>query len=149
MKKSTVVFLFTALVATSPVNFAATLNSMNKVQVENNLINKTLTSIGVDNLDGRTVNNSNSVFLDGHGHVFGEMGQKPTNEPQTDKGIYTIKNDGAIYITWEHWDNKKQLCFHIFNAKNAYISIDCTNVFHSAFMKAAIQSGNHILDFKN
>lgn len=40
--------------------------------------------------------------------------------------------------------HRQQLCGHIFETKNAYISIDCNNIFHTVFMKEAVQSGNHI-----
>jgi hypothetical protein len=144
MKKVTVVIIFAALSVISPLSFGAILKSMNKVQVEQAFINKTFTSIATDNLNGRTINNTNSVFLDDHGNILGKMAHKPANEPQTDKGVYSIKDDGTLYVTWQHWDGAKQLCFHMFDTKNAYIAIDCTDVFHSAFMKDAMQSGNHI-----
>lgn len=144
MKKTAAMIMFTALVATSSLSIGATLNSMNKSQIEQAFIHNTFTSIATDNLNGRTVDNSNSVYLDGHGNILGKMSQKPADEPQTDKGVYSIADDGALSITWQHWDGHKQLCFHIFNTQNAYIAVDCANVFHSAFMKAAIQAGNHL-----
>ncbi len=144
MKKSVAVVIFAALAASSTLSLGATLNSMNKVEIEQAFINKTLISIATDNLNGRTIDNTNSVFLDDQGKILGKMAHKPANTPQTDKGIYSIKDDGTLYITWQHWDDAKQLCFHIFTTKNAYIAIECANVFHSAFMKEAIQSGNHL-----
>lgn len=47
-------------------------------------------------------------------------------------------------ITWQHWDEGKKLCFHAFDTANAYVNVDCDNVLHTAFMKEAIQSGNHL-----
>ncbi len=86
--------------------------------------------------------------MDDQGNILGKMTRKPVNEPQIDKGIYVIKTDGNFYITWQHWDGAKKLCLHIFNFQNAYISANCANVFHIAFMKDAIQLGNHLGDKK-
>jgi hypothetical protein len=128
--------------ANSSLCFAATLSSLNKEQFVKAFVNKTSVSIATDNLNGRTIENTFSMFLDDHGNAVGKMSQKPTNEPQTDKGIYSINDDGTAYITWQHWDGKKTLCFRAFNTENAYINVGCDNVFHTAFMKEAIQPGN-------
>lgn len=144
MKKLTALITFTGFIATSTWSFGSTLNSMNKTQLEQAFINKTLTSIPTDNLNGRTINNTDSVFLDAQGNIQSKMAHKPANAPQADKGVYSIEDNGTLHITWQHWDDAKPLCFHIFNTKNAYIAIDCADVFHSAFMKAAVQSGNHL-----
>jgi len=117
---------------------------MNKTQFEQAFVNKTFTSIATDNLNGRTIDNTFSMFLDNQGNIWGKMSHKPVNEPQTDQGTYSVGKDGTFYITWQHWDGAKQLCGYVFETKNAYISVDCNQVFHTAFMKAAAQSGNHL-----
>ena len=132
------------LLCTTTMCFAVTLHSMSKLQIEAAFFNKTYISIPVDNLDGKTVNDSNTIYLDGKGVVVGEMGIKPKHEPKIATGSYTISKDGAVYIQWKHWDFKKRLCFHLYETNNAYVSIDCHNVFHSVFMKSARQLGNHI-----
>jgi len=144
MKKLSNLILFISFIAMSSLSMAATLTSMNKEQIKQAFINKTSTSIATDNLNGRDINNTFSFYLDEKGNLFGKMAKKPADQPQTDKGVYTIKDDGTIYLTWQHWDGAKQLCFHIFNTQNAFITVDCNNVFHSAFMKAAIKPGNHL-----
>ena len=88
------------------------------------------------------------MFLDDKGNIIGKMSHKPSNEPQIDKGIYSIDADGTAYITWQHWDGTKKLCFHAFNTENAYINVGCDNVFHTVFMKDAIKSGNHLKEDK-
>ncbi len=128
----------------STTSFAATLHSMSKLQIEQAFFNKTYTSIPVDNLDGKTVNDSNTIYLDGKGHVVGAMSIKPKNEPKIDVGHYKLTKDGTLYIQWAHWDFQKRLCFHIYETQNAYVSVDCKNVFHSVFMKSAAKLGNHI-----
>ena len=131
-------------ITTCTSGFSSVLTSMNKAEVEQAWVNKTLISIATDNLNGRTIENTFSMFIDDHGNIFGKMSHKPENEPQTDRGVFSIQDDGTWYITWNHWDGAKKLCGHSFNTKNAYISIGCDNVFHTAFMKDSIQSGNHL-----
>src|SRR5262249_10158182 len=94
--------------------FATILHSMNKIQFEKTFVNRTFISIPTDNLNGRTIDNTFSMYLDNHGNIWGKMLHKPTNEPQIDKGIYTVTKDGTFYITWQHWDRAKKLCGHIF-----------------------------------
>lgn len=144
MRKTVLLITGTILLMLSSLSFSATLTSMSKVQFEHVFVNKTVTSIATDNLNGRTINNKFSMFLDEQGHIWGRMLHKPINEPQTDKGKYVINADGTFYITWQHWDNAKRLCGHVFETKNAYISIGCDDVFHTAFMKASVQFGNHL-----
>ena len=128
----------------STLSFGATLNSLNKDEFIHTFVNKTSVSIATDNLNGRTIENTFSMFLDDKGNIIGKMSRRPSNEPQIDKGIYSIGEDGTAYITWQHWDGAKKLCFHAFNTENAYINVGCDNVFHTAFMKDAIKSGNHL-----
>lgn len=144
MKKLNLAILFTLLITANSLCLAATLHPINKAQFEKYFINRTFQSIPTDNLNGRTINNTFSMYLDNQGNIYGKMAQQPENEPQTDQGTYTITSDGTFYITWQHWDNAKKLCGHVFNTKNAYISVDCDNVFHTAFMKDASQPGNHL-----
>ncbi len=141
MKKLAVFIVFTAILAISTTCFGVTLYSMSKNQIMQALVNKTC---AVDNLNGRTVDNAFSIFMDNQGNIFGEMARKSVDEPQTDKGVYIIKKDGTLYIKWQHWDGGKKVCLHMFNFQNAYISVGCNNKFHIAFMKNAIQSGNHL-----
>jgi hypothetical protein len=140
--KKYIVFTLTALLVSSTLGFAATLQSLDKNQFIEAFVNKTSISIATDNLNGRTIDNTFSMFLDGRGNVIGKMSHKPANEPQMDKGIYSIDNDGTAYITWQHWDGAKKLCFRAFYTENAYINVGCDNVFHTAFMKEAIKLGN-------
>lgn len=143
MKKITAAIIFTISFASS-LSFGATLQSMSKQQIKQSILNKTFTSIATDNLNGRTIDNTFSMYLDNHGNIWGKMAHKPTNEPIADKGLYSIQNDGTVFITWQHWDGGKKLCAHLYNTKNAYISIDCAGVFHTVFMKEATHSGNNL-----
>ncbi|HVV67740.1 MAG TPA: hypothetical protein VHE99_01700 [Gammaproteobacteria bacterium] len=147
MKKSImVVTAITALASLiwSSACLAVTLSPINKSEFEKSIINKTLTSIPTDNLNGRTINNTFSFYLDNQGHAWGKMSVKPKDEPQTDQGTYSVDKDGTFHLTWQHWDYAKTLCGHLFETQNAYISVDCDNVFHTVFMKENILSGNHL-----
>lgn len=144
MKKIIAGILFSTLIAVSQFSFSATLNALNKSQLEQTWLNKTWVSIATDNLNGKTIDNTFSLYADDKGNIWGKMSHKPANEPQTDKGIYTIADDGTFYITWQHWDGAKKLCGRVFDTQNAYVSVGCDGVFHTAFMKEAVQPGNHL-----
>ncbi|MDR3492080.1 MAG: hypothetical protein P4M12_08580 [Gammaproteobacteria bacterium] len=143
MRKS-VVILFLTFLTINSLSFSATLSSLNRDQFIKTFVNKTSISIATDNLNGRTIENTFSMYLDEKGNIIGKMSHKPVNQPQADNGVYSIDEDGTAYITWQHWDGAKKLCFHAFITNNAYINVGCDNVFHTAFMKEAIKSGNHL-----
>ncbi len=143
MKKS-IGIACAVLLLVSTLSFGATLTSLNKDEFIKAFVNKTATSIPTDNLNGRTIENTFSMFLDDKGNIVGKMSLKPSNEPQMDKGTYSVDGDGTAYITWRHWDGAKKLCFHAFNTDNAYINVGCDNVFHTVFMKEAIKFGNYL-----
>ena len=42
----------------------------------------------------------------------------------TDKGVYTLENNGTVTITWEHWGRKEKLFAQLFETKNAYFTTD-------------------------
>lgn len=123
--------------------FANTLHSMTRERVRSALINKTLISIPTDNLNGKTINNTFSLYFDGKGNAYGGMTLKPKDQPKTDTGIYSINRDGSFYITWKHWDESKKFCGNFYETKNAYLAISCDNVFHTVFMKESIKNGKN------
>ena len=123
---------------------ATTLQSMTKEQIQQAVINMTLVSIPTDNLNGKTINNTFSVYMDNKGHIYGSMSLKPKNEPKTDKGVYSLENDGTVTITWDHWDRKEKLFAQFFETENAYLAISNDNVFHTAYLKESILPGNKI-----
>jgi hypothetical protein len=130
--------------AVSPLAFSSTLHSLDKKQFNNAFVNKTAVSISYDDFHGHPMGASFSYYLDGKGNIFGKLSKKPNNEPQMDTGTYYILEDGTGYFKWKHWYGGKKICFHIFNTKNAYISVDCNNMFHTVYMKNSIQHGNQV-----
>jgi hypothetical protein len=141
MKKS---IAFVAILATCTSAFSVTLESLNREQMVKTFVNKTAVSIGTDIFNGEVVPKTFSFYLDYKGNVKGKFGVKPKHEPQTDVGVYTIEKDGTIYVTWKHWYGSKKICFRLFNSENAYLSLECNNVFHTAYLKSAITPGDHI-----
>ena len=64
------IYLATLMTCVANVS-ATTIHSMTKVQIKQTIINKTLVSIPTDNLNGRTINNTFSMYMDGKGHIYG------------------------------------------------------------------------------
>ena len=141
MKKS--ILLITMLVASTSV-FSASLESLNKEQFIKAFFDKTSVSIRSDDFNGQLSSNTFTMYLDDKGNVWGKLSGKLKSDPQTDTGIYSLDKNGDCYVTWKHWYAGKKLCFRIFNTKNAYLSLECNNVFHTAYMKSNIQAGNHL-----
>lgn len=141
MKKS---ILFLTILAVNEPVFSASLESLNKEQFVTAFVNKTTVSLATDVFNGQVVPNTFSYYLDDKGNMQGKFGAKPKNGPQADVGNYKIEADGRVLCTWKHWYNGKTMCFQIFNTENAYISVDCNNIFHTAYLKNAIKEGNHL-----
>ena len=145
MSKNTVAY--TAALLSFILNLschADTLFSLTKSELEQVVVNNTLKSVAIDNLNGQTINNTFSMYMDDQGKIYGKMSLKPIDQPQYDQGTYSISDDGTFYITWQHWDEQQTLCGHLFTTANAYISVDCDDIFHTVFMTDDIQPGNHI-----
>lgn len=138
--------LFALNICVNSFAYGATLQSLDKEKIKQAVVNKTLVSIGTDNLNGKTIDNTFSMYIDDKGSIFGKMGQKPADEPQKDKGTCIFNDDGSFSITWEYWDGAKEIRGNFFETENAYISIDDQNVFHTVFMKDSIKTGNQLIN---
>ncbi|MBS0350983.1 MAG: hypothetical protein JSR33_07350 [Proteobacteria bacterium] len=136
--------LLITMVAISTPVFSATLKSLNKEQITNAFVGKTAVSVKMDDFEGHLGSNTFSMYLDGKGNIKGKLSSKVNNEPQTDTGVYVIEKDGTGYFTWQHWYGAKKICFRIFNTENAYLSVDCSNLFHTVYMKNAIKTGEQL-----
>lgn len=140
-------FLFVSALAMSSTVFAANLESLNKDQIINAFVNKTIVSITSKLLDGQEVNvtpRTFSFYMDDKGNLIGKLGAKPKDGPQSDVGNYKIDSEGRIFCTWRHWYDGKTVCFNFFNTQNAYLAVNCDNVFFTAYLKSAIKEGNHL-----
>lgn len=143
MKKSAMALL-TAALTVSSVGFAATLNSISKDQVKQAFVNKTYVSISTAQVNGKTVENSFTGYMDDQGKTWGKFTRKPADAPQADQGTYVIKDNGLLCLTWQHWMGGKQFCVYAYETTNSYLIISDDNVFHTAFMKNKMQAGKHL-----
>jgi len=142
--KKTAAVLLAALMVTSSVSFAATLSSQSKDQVQQTFVNKTFTSLPMPFL-GQPINNIFTGYMDDQNKIWGKFAQLPQNNvPQVDQGVYTMKDDGQLCITWQHWMNAKEICVYTYETNNAYLIVSNDNNFHVAFMKSAVQPGRQI-----
>lgn len=140
MKKLAAVFLGTLTAST--LAFAATLSSLDKDQVTHAFVNKSFTSIATVRINSQEITDVFTGKMDDQGKIQGKFQHKPTQGPQMDQGVYTIKDNGQLCITWDHWENtkdEKAFCVYTFDTKNAYIMVGNDNVFHTIFMKADIK----------
>lgn len=142
--KTSAKVLLAALLTTSSVSFAMSLDSATQDQVKQMYVNKTFKSISTAQLNGKTVDNMFTGYLDDKGNMWGKFAHKPTNAPQTDQGTYMVKDDGALCITWQHWMDAKQFCIYTYETDNAYLIVGDNKVFHTAIMKNTFQDGKHI-----
>lgn len=138
MKKSAAI-LFATLTAVTSLGAGATLNSINQDQVKQAFVNKTFISAGTARLDDREIANIFTGSMDDHGKIHGKFFHKPSHAPQTDQGVYAIKADGQLCITWQHWQGGKEFCVYAYNTTNAYVLVDINNVFHIVFLKNDIK----------
>lgn len=118
------------------------LTALDKKQIEQNIVAKTLVSIPVGNLNDKTIQDVFYIYIEKDGKIWGKMRTKIQEQPQSDQGTYSISRDGTISYTWQHWNNTQRLCGRLFGTKNAYIFVDCDNVFHTAYLKENVLSGN-------
>ena len=138
MKKSAMI-IFSVLTATTSMSFGATLNSIDKDQVKQAFVNKTFTSVTMARVDDQAITNIFIGSMDAQGKIYGKFAHQPSQGPQRDQGIYTIKDNGQLCITWQHWQEKKESCFYTYNTDNAYILVDVNDRFHILFMKNDIK----------
>lgn len=142
MKKPLAIFVL--LIGITSLSFGATLASINKDQFKQTFTNKTFTAMLASQINGKQVNNSIAVYIGDKGKISGKFADKPAKGPQADQGKYTIKNDGMVCITWQHWFNSKEECVYAYNTQNAYIMVDNNSMFHFSVMKFSIRSGNNL-----
>lgn len=136
MKKTMILF---ATLALCPLSFAATLNSIDKDQVKQAFVNKTFSSASKYELDDQVITDVFTGSMDDQGNIHGKFAHKPPQGPQEDQGVYTIKDDGQLCITWQHWQGHKEFCVYTYNTENAYILVGVNNRFHIVFLKDDIK----------
>ena len=144
MKKSA--FLIAPLLLSiCTLSFAASLQSLNKQQVTKLLQDKTMTTVPLVTLNKQLVSNTLSVYLDKQGKLNGQFANKPDNDPQTDQGKWTVKSNGVLCATWDHWNQSNPICVFVYKTSNSVIFINQqSNKFESMALEDNIKDGNQI-----
>jgi hypothetical protein len=141
MKKHTGILL--ALLALSSASFADVWVSMTKPEVENAFVNKTWSSFGIFRVNGRTIANNTFIgHFDNQGHFYGKFIHPIKKGPQTDQGSYQIQDTGKICMKFQHWDEAKEFCTHVYQTKDAYIIVGTENILHTVVLKQDVKSAN-------
>lgn len=142
MKKTLV--LSTILISCCSFSYAASLSSMNKDQVVQALQDQTLTTIPLATLEDQLITNSATIYFDKQNQISGKFAHKPTNDPQSDKGTWEVKDDGSLCITWQHWFKSQPFCDYVYDANNSLLFMKGDNTFASLVLKKNIKAGNHL-----
>lgn len=131
------------LMTISVTSFSATLTSMNKKQVMDALQNKTLTTIPFATLNGELVKDTITLFLDKNGQIDGKFASAPAKDLQSDRGVWKVSPEGALCVSWDHWDQGQKQCVMVYDVKNSLLFVAAkNNKFESLVLKENIKSGN-------
>ncbi|WP_133127929.1 hypothetical protein [Legionella nagasakiensis] len=144
MKKS-IVLSAALLPLISYSSFAMSLQSLNKDQLIKTFQGNTVTTVPLTTLDDQLVSNAISVYLDKDGKSQGKYANPPKDEePQTDQGTWTAKNDGTFCITWQHWNDGKQGCVFVYKLGNGYLIVNSENNNFESIVLKDVQYGNQL-----
>ncbi len=133
------------LLTASTMCFAQSLHSLNKAQVTRELQGKTVTTISLVTLNNDLITNSFSGYFNQNGQVQGQFSVKPESDPQNDQGTWSVKSDGTLCATWQHWNKAKPICVTVYKLKNSLIFInEQTNKLETIILDDNIKAGNQI-----
>lgn len=143
--KKLVVLSAAALMSFSSLCFAAPLQSLNEKQINQTLENKTITTISLITLNGKLVNNRASIYFSKDNKVNGKFSNKPDNDPQTDEGSWSVKPNGTLCVTWQHWNQAKPICVAGYQLKNALFFVNTdTQKLETLILDENIKDGNQV-----
>lgn len=125
MKKLLVIFLTGMFFAST--GFGATLESLDKQATTKLFENRTMTTISMVTLNGTLASNTLTAYLGKDGKIVGQLANKPKQGPQGDKGIWAVKDDGSLCVTWENWENKKETCMNVYKTTNLIAFVNTAN----------------------
>ncbi|WP_133129893.1 hypothetical protein [Legionella yabuuchiae] len=124
--------------------FADTLTTLSKEEVLKTYQGNTVKSVPLANLDGELVPVLFQIYFDKNGQAMGKFNKKPTgDEPQTDTGTWNVKDNGALCVTWEHWEGK-EVCALTYTLGNGYLLVNPDNNNFESVIHKDIKSGNQI-----
>lgn len=118
------------------------LEPLDQSKAKSALENKTITTIPLTTLNGKTQDNVFTGFLGKDGKTKGSFTPAPANQPQTDEGTWMVKDDGKLCMTWDHWNDAKQFCMTLYKTKNSIIFINEKDKLESVVMLDKVRTGN-------
>ncbi|MBA3660964.1 MAG: hypothetical protein H0W64_04505 [Gammaproteobacteria bacterium] len=121
---------------------ATTMTSMTKDEVISTFAGNTITTIPLSTIDAQLIPNRITIYLDKSNKATGKLDTKPESNVQADEGTWTVSDDGALCITWQHWNEAKPFCDFAYNANNSFIFINAEGDFISLALKKNITPGN-------
>jgi hypothetical protein len=135
-----------ALFSVSTFSFGASLQSLNKNQIEKTMANKTMTTVSLVTLNKELVSNTLTFAMDKKDNkVTGQFANKPDSDPQNDTGKWQVKSNGTLCVTWEHWNNAKPICVAVYKTNNAIMFVNQeNNNFESMVLTNNIKDGDHV-----
>ncbi len=148
MKRKTL-FLIALLLSVCTLSFGATLQSLDKKGVMTALQDKTITTIPMATLHDKLVMSRISIYFGADGKLEGKFARKIENDPQSDTGTWTVKNDGLLCANWQHWGAGKDMCVYVYDTKNSLIFANPAGYFDSLVLSRFIKSGNHVQEIKS
>lgn len=126
------------------VSIANTIHSLDKDKVKSLLNDKTITTIGLTTLNGHTQDDVFTGYFGKDGKATGSFATAPSDQPQNDQGTWTVKNNGDLCMTWQHWDNAKEFCLAVYKTNNSIIFINKDGKLESVVLTDNIKSGNQL-----
>lgn len=143
MKKS--IALFAVIMGISSITYGATLQSLDKEKVTKLFEDRTMTTISMVTLNNKLANNTLTAYIGKDGRIIGQLANKPHDIPQGDKGTWMVKEDGALCVTWEHWQGGKQTCVDVFETRNMLVFLNTiTGKFESAALVDFFKDGDQM-----
>jgi len=131
--------------AFSGLTHATSLQSLSESQVSSQVIGKTITTIPLVTMDGSLTNNTFTGYFNTNGELEGRMANQPENGPITDKGTWSLKTDGTLCATWNHWNSSKPICVSIYKVKNGLLFVNQqSHKLETIVLEENIKSGNKI-----
>lgn len=134
-----------AIAVLSSVSFAATINSLNKNELNQFLADKTITSVPVITMNNQLTPNTFMGYFAKDGTINGKLVTQPDNGPQADAGKWNIESNGNLCVTWQHWNNNKPICVSAYKVANGLMLVNTeSHDFETLLLSADIKSGNQL-----
>lgn len=132
------------LLAISSACMANSMQSLDQQKVKSLFEDKTITTIALTTLNGQTQNNIFTGYFGKDGKATGSFAPAPTNQPQADQGTWSVKNNGQLCMTWQHWNDAKEFCMAVYKTNNSVIFMNQSNKLESVVLIDDIKSGNQV-----